>query len=190
MADIKTQKLLYHLTPFENLPSVLTGGLKPRSKLAAFKDVADQAIIQKRQGLSLEDFVPFHWFALNPFDGSVQTAHRGDAFALITVRRELASRNGWKVIARHPLANGDIELLDYAPGFAAIDWETMNRREYRDPNCKNVCMAECLAPGPVPTNQFFCIYVRDNALERQARIWANGENALINIAVNENMFLK
>lgn len=190
MVDIKNQKLIYHLTAFENLPGILAEGLKPRSQLAEFQDVADKEIIQKRQNLALENFVPFHWFARNPFDGGVQTAHRDKAFALISVRRELAARNNWKVIPRHPLANAAIELLDYPSGFATIDWETMNRREYQEPNCKSVCMAECLAPGAVPASMFFSIYVCNAQLEQQARAWMNQQKMTVDIDVNENMFLR
>ncbi|BCO26296.1 hypothetical protein MIZ03_1176 [Rhodoferax lithotrophicus] len=190
MADIKTQKLIYHLTAFENLPSVLAQGLKPRSQLTRFHDVADQDIIQKRSTLRLENCVPFHWFVKNPFDGSVQTAHRNKPFALICVRREVAARNNWSVIPRHPLANAEIELLNYEAGFAAIDWETMNKRDYHDSNCKSVCMAECLAPGTVPVSQFCNIYVRTSELEKKARAWATQQKVTVYIDVNENMFLR
>jgi hypothetical protein len=190
MADIKSQKLIYHLTAFENLHNIFAEGLKSRSQLTSFRDVADQDIIQKRQSLTLENFVPFHWFARNPFDGSVQTAHKDKAFVLITVQRALAATQNWKIVPRHPLANDEIELQDYTTGFADIDWETMNRREYHDPNCKSVCMAECLAPDFVPVSQFFNIYVRNSELEQQARVLANQHRVKINIDVNENMFLK
>lgn len=121
----------------------------------------------------MENFVPFPWFAKNPFDGGVQAAHRDKVFALISVRRELAAGNNWKVIPRHPLANAEIELLDYRIGFATIDWEMMSRREYQEPNCKSVCMAECLAPSTVSASMFFSIYVRNGQLEQQARAWMN-----------------
>jgi hypothetical protein len=83
-----------------------------------------------------------------------------------------------------------MELLDYAAGFEAIDWEEMNRRDYRDPNCKSVCMAECLAPGPVPVSQFFAIYVPSVESERKVRTWANRQGVSVGVDVNENMFLK
>lgn len=190
MADIKNQKLIYHLTAFENLPGILAEGLKPRSQLTYFQDVADKEIIQKRKNLALENFVPFHWFAKNPFDGGVQAAHRDKAFSLISVRRELAAENNWKVISRHPLADAAIELLDYRIGFATIDWEMMNRRAYQEPNCKSVCMAECLAPGAVSASMFFSIYVRNAELEQRARAWANQQEVTVGIDVNENMFLR
>ena len=162
----------------------------PRNRLTDFHDVADKEIIQKRQGLVLEEYVPFHWFVNNPFDGIVQKTHKDTSFVLIAVRRDLAERGNWKVIPRHPLANTEIELLDYGEGFDVIDWETMNQRDYRNQNCKSVCMAECLAPGAVPVSQFFAIYVRNEAMERKVRTWANRQDVAINIDVSENMFLK
>ena len=66
----------------------------------------------------------------------------------------------------------------------------MNQRDYHDPNCKSVCMAECLAPGPVPISQFFSIYVRNVELEQKIKTWANRQGVVVGIDVNENMFLK
>jgi hypothetical protein len=190
MADYKNKKLVYHLTPLKNIPSILQSGLLPRNLLTSFQDIADQEIIQKRKGLVLEGYVPFHWFVNNPFDGIVQKTHKTTPFALIAVQRSVAARSNWKVLPRHPLANDEMELLDYAAGFEAIDWEEMNRREYRDPNCKSVCMAECLAPGPVPVSQFFAIYVQNAELERKVRTWVNRQSVAVGVIVNEHMFLK
>lgn len=189
MADYKSKKLIYHLTALKNIPSILEKGLLPRNQLTGFQDVTDKEIIQKRQGLVLESYIPFHWFVKNPFDGIVQRKHKDTPFALIAVERELASRKNWKILPRHPLANSEMELLDYAEGFEAIDWETMNQRNYHDPNCKSVCMAECLAPGTVPVSLFFAIYVRDSMIERKVRTWANRQGVTIrHVYVNENMF--
>lgn len=63
MPDIKDQKLLYHLTSFENLAGILAGGLKPRASLQKFSDVADPEILVKRKMLGLDHFVPSIGFA-------------------------------------------------------------------------------------------------------------------------------
>jgi len=102
----------------------------------------------------------------------------------------LAAKKNWQVIPRHPLANGDIELLDYAEGFAAIDWETMNKRDYHDPICKSVCMAECLSPGPVSVANFYQVYVPSDKIERQVMAMATELEVAVEVVVNENMFLK
>jgi hypothetical protein len=121
MADIKNQKFLYHLTSLKNLASILKSGLLPRAQLNGFQDVADHEILQKRASLGLENYVPFHWSARNPFDGGVQSARRGEPFVMITVQRALAISQKWKIIPRHPLANDHIHLLDYPQGVQVID---------------------------------------------------------------------
>ncbi|GAO96984.1 hypothetical protein PSA5_29715 [Pseudomonas syringae pv. actinidiae] len=45
--NIKEQKLLYHLTSLENLDGIFQEGLKPRSDLTVFADVADSEILKK-----------------------------------------------------------------------------------------------------------------------------------------------
>ena len=185
MADIRDQKLLYHLTALDNLPSIFSDGLKARAHVVAFRDVADHQIIEKRKSFGLEGFVPFHWFAKNPFDGSVQIAHRNKPFVLITVHRALAQREGWKIIPRHPLSNDEIELLDYAKGFDAIDWPTMNKRDYLDPISKSVCMAKA-----VPVSSFCKIFVPSPDIERLVMDETAELEQAIDVVVNENMFLK
>lgn len=98
MPNIRDQKLLYHLTSLENLGSIFQNGLKPRAQLREFEDVADAEILKKRQGLELNQYVPFHWFAANPFDGGVQRRWPGTQFVVITVYRNVAIRKQWKVI--------------------------------------------------------------------------------------------
>lgn len=102
MRNIKDQKLLYHLTCLDNVPSILDQGLLPRSKVDRFTDVADSEIIRSRQDLHLEHKVPFHFFAGNPFDGRVQKDHPGKQFVLFTVHRDVAAGNNWEVIPCHP----------------------------------------------------------------------------------------
>lgn len=62
---IKNGRLLYHLTALENLASILQHGLKPRCDLNndEFNDVADGEILDSRANHSLDNFVPFHFFA-------------------------------------------------------------------------------------------------------------------------------
>lgn len=190
--DIKVQKLLYHSTPLKNLKGILKEGLKPRSQLQLldFKNVADPEILEKRRAYSLENFVPFHWFALNPFDGGVQKANPDEYFILLAVKRILAQTQNWKVIPRHPLAHGSIELMDYADGFEAIDWQAMNLRDYHDSDSKSVCMAECLSPTIVPISDFFIVFVPNEEVERYVQKQCSELGIQLNIGVNEHMFLK
>lgn len=190
MADIESQKLLYHLTPLKNLYGILKSGLMPRAELADFEDIADSEILRKRRALGLENYVPFHWFARNPFDGGVQKARPSDYFIIFAVWRSLARDQGWKVIPRHPLANDDIDLLEYDEGFAAIDWASMNQREYHNAYCKSVCMAECLSPKPVPMANIFKIFVPDAKVEKFVMSLLAKRGLQVGVAVNRAMFLK
>ncbi|EKN3347591.1 DUF4433 domain-containing protein [Yersinia ruckeri] len=165
MPDIRTQQFLYHLTDLNNLEEIFSEGLKSRNHLRGFSDVADPEIIASRSALSLEEYVPFHFFAQNPFDGRVHRNNPDNIFVLITVRRSHAQTNSWSVIPRHPLSGAAITLLDYEVGMATIDWETMNRRDYRNDNCKCICMAECLSPTTVSASDFHSIFVPDAETE-------------------------
>jgi hypothetical protein len=189
MPDIKEQKLIYHLTSLENMSGILGLGLLPRAHLQNFEDVADQEIIEGRREYGLEHYVPFHWFARNPFDGRVQADRANEEFALISIRRSVAQRENWKVIPRHPLANTAPQLLDYLPGFEAIDWETMNIRDYHDPECKSICMAECLSPGPVPVSKFFRIYAPNDAVAEAIMEMIDELSLALEVDVNPRMFL-
>lgn len=188
--DIRAKKLIYHLTSLKNMASILDSGLLPRSRLDGFVDVADPEIIESRKGLRLERHVPFHFFAKNPFDGRVQRDHPKKRFALIAVQRHVARTQGWKIIPRHPLAGGEIELLDYDDGMEAIDWEVMNKRHYSDQYCKCVCMAECLAPGPVTADLFHAIYVKDDEAQEQVQELINGRYRALHVDVVPAMFSK
>jgi len=189
-ADIGTQKLIYHLSSFDNLPSILTRGLLPRAALAGFVDVADPDIITDRRRFQLEKYVPFHFFAKNPFDGRVQRDHPKKRFILISVRREVARSNGWKIIPRHPLAGDDIQVLEYDVGMEAIDWNAMNRRDYADQYSKCVCMAECISPRPVTPSLFHSIYVKDDASEAHVRGLLDGTGSSPYVDANPTMFSK
>ena len=157
-ANIREKYFVYHLTSVENLDGIFKEGLKPRASLENFTDVADSEILRKRKALNLDRYVPFHWFAANPFDGRVQLSRPKEKFVLISVFRSFAKQNDWKIIPRHPLADDAIQLLDYNAGFEAINWQLMSTRDYQNPECKSVCMAECLSPEVVNPKNFSRIY--------------------------------
>jgi hypothetical protein len=188
MVNIAEQKVLYHLTSSSNLDSIFEKGLKSRAELGEFHDIADQEIILNRRGLSLEKYVPFHWFARNPFDGRVQADHPKELFVLITVQRSLAEHRDWNVIPCHPLASGSIELMNYKEGFASIDWAAMNRRDYHDPYSKSVCMAECLSPITVMPNDFYIIFVRCEKSAAYVKERKKHRGIQVEIKINPSMF--
>ncbi|UFP99571.1 DarT ssDNA thymidine ADP-ribosyltransferase family protein [Pseudomonas fitomaticsae] len=186
--SIKDQKLLYHLTSVENLDGIFKDGLKPRAGLSGFKDVADAEILKKRQALQLDKYVPFHWFAKNPFDGSVQRNRPEAQFVLISVYRSTARQYGWKIIPRHPLAGDSIQLLDYEQGFEAIEWNVMSSRDYLDPHCKSICMAECLAPGVVKPEAFFKIFTPSEEVDALCVAKLQAADVNVQTSVNQRMF--
>lgn len=188
---IRDQHFIYHLTSLENVPSILQQGLQPRSALKSgnFRDVADPQIIEGRSREALEDYVPFHWFAKNPFDGRVHFDRPSDHFVLIAIYRKLARERNWRVIPRHPLAGGAFELFDYQAGVEVIDWDKMEVRDYQDPACRHVCTAECLSPGPVFASDFAKIFTPTEEIELLVRQHADqaGLKGLW-IGANSNMF--
>lgn len=139
---IRDQQFIYHLTSIENVPSIMRRGLLPRAHLqAGFTDIADPEIIEGRREEGLEQFVPFHWFAKNPFDGRVHQDQPGERFVLIAVARSHARQSNWRVIPRHT-------QLD------KIDWEILQRRDFKrdpdDPRKMERYQAEALIHGHVP----------------------------------------
>lgn len=189
MADIRTQRQLYHLTDIQNLASIFRQGLLPRSHVQGFSDVADQTIIVSRRTLRLETYVPFHFFAKNPFDGRVQRDHPQRVFALLVVLRTLAEAQNWKIIPTHPLATGNIQLLDYQQGMQTIDWALMNQRDYSNELCRLTCMAECLSPNAVAPTNISSIYVKDAHSEQYVSQLMAAHNINCYLNVNPQMFV-
>lgn len=174
MAKVKEGKLLYHVTALENMESILTEGILSRvdvnNKRILQKDVADSEIIQKRKSLDILQYVPFHFFEKTPFTGTVFNNHTDTTFCTITIRRDFARRNNFKICTAHPLSkNPEAEVFDYDEGFAAIDWESLEKRDYHNERSKNVCMAECLAISPVKPKDFNSICVPTEGIKSKIK---------------------
>jgi len=188
--SIQHQKLLYHITNIKNMPAILDQGLLPRYQLVNFVDVADQDILKSRQKLKLENFVPFHFFARNPFDGRVQTDSPESKFILITITRAFAAQNNWKIVPKPPLADSDIELLEYEEGINVINWDKMNERDYSNDESKSVCMAECLSPEAVTPKCFHSIYVGTEESQQYVSGLLKQFNLSMYVDINDKMFLR
>ncbi len=186
--NIRNQSLLYQITDIDNLNSILEEGLKPRCDLVKFSDVADREILEGRSRHGLDQKVPFHFFANNPFDGRVQIDHPEKEFVILTVHRSLASRRNWEIIPQHPLGIGDYKILNYADGIEAIDWELMNLRDYNNSQSKSVCMAECLAPGTVSPDVIFSIYVRDQGVQERVLMLCDSHDVTPHVNINPSFF--
>jgi hypothetical protein len=167
MDDYRKGKLIYHLTSLKNLNSILENGLLPRNQLSKFTDIADAEIIECRNRNNLDSFVPFHFFPKNPFDDRVQKEHRGENFIIITLKRDHARAQNFKILTQHPLSLQNIELLDYDDGINSINWDILNKRDYYNNRCKQICMAECLVDRPISPNEFNRIFVKNATIQKQ-----------------------
>lgn len=163
---IKNGRLLYHLTHIDNLESILNNGLLSRNdanQLGSFLDVANQDIIRNRHHHELDDYVLFHFHPYSAFDVAVKETYGKENFVYITITRELARENNFKIVPRHPL-NGEFELFDYEEGFQLIDWETMETqmKDFTDDDekaqAKQIKMAECISEEPISASDFFRIH--------------------------------
>lgn len=168
LATAKSGKLLYHLTKFSNLESILAEGLLSRSLLLEdqinFEDVADNEIINKRTRMRLDRYVPFHFHPYSAFDYAVKNSH-DEEFIYICISRDFAKNNDFKILPLHPLTTASTcDIYEYSEGFNLIDWEAMSQKGNHDAYVKNVKMAECLSEEIVDANDFYCIYVRDEGL--------------------------
>lgn len=96
-------KLLYHITYIDNISSILLEGLLSREMLRKynvndFTDIADPEIIGKRENYknALSKYVPFHFYAKNPFDGAVCKKYGSENMVIITVSRDLHYRKDYE----------------------------------------------------------------------------------------------
>lgn len=167
----RTGKLLYHITALENLESIFQYGLLARTdavvKGIIQKDIADPEIIEKRKVLGILQYVPFHFFEKTAFAGAVYKAHPDVSFCAITIHRDFAKANNFKICTAHPLSdNPTAQVLDYDAGFSAIDWDSLEAHEYGDKRSKNAGMSECLATSPVLPKNFHSIYVASEKMKK------------------------
>ncbi len=160
---------LYHITHISNLPSILKYGLLPRAKVEAtikcFTDIADPSILADREHhvLPLSEYVPFHFFAKNPFDGAVCSRFGAENMVIIAVPRILHESEALYIIPTHPLHQVTPEIYSYEEGFPLVRWNILDSeypiRDYHDPEIKNACMAECLIPRAIKPEEFSALFL-------------------------------
>jgi hypothetical protein len=194
---IQDRKLLYHLTALDNLKSILKNGLQPRSLVEDFEDIAEQDIINFRNEKGISHLIPFHFFPGTPFAGIVQKNNPETEFIYITIHRNLAKETKFKIFPTHPRHMEPLKLYDYEKGFKLINWDLMNKRDYKDYECKEVCMAECVAPFKnIPASAFHSIIVRTEAIKQNIEklceeIFSKKcEKVKFFIDVKSNLFIK
>lgn len=192
-------KLIYHLTSIRNIESIFDNGLRPRALLneKSIIDVADPEIIKYRIEYGITNYIPFHFFANTPFAGAVVKKYSSETFVYIAIKRSYAANNGFKIIPKHPMSY-DMKyapnIYDYAEGIKRIDWDAMNRRDYRDEYCKNVCMAECVFDGVIDIQnlnlyRYVKLYVHNEADEQYIRELCQSKYGICpDVSVNMYMF--
>ena len=166
----KRNKLLYHITALDNLKSIFEFGLLSRSDVLSHnllqKNVADETIIKKRKELRIIQYIPFHFFEKTAFTGAVYNSHPKTTFCVIAIRRSLAELNNFLICTAHPLSENPVaRILPYKTGFDAIDWVSLEKRDYSDERSKNAGMAECLATSPISPLSFQSIAVPNEKIK-------------------------
>lgn len=182
----KEGKLIYHLTTLENFKNIMEEGIYPRSDLDYFDDIADDEIINFRELMGLNEYVPFHFFSKCHFQGSVEKANIGTEFVLIAVKRSHARSNGYCIIPAHPLSCSPFKIYDYDEGFNLIDWDEINKFDYKDQECKNAGLAECLKHGIVNVDEISHVYCRND--KTTLELSTLYEDSHISFTTNGNMF--
>lgn len=185
-------KFLYHITHMDNMPSILQHGLLSRQELKRqgiddFTDIADPSILSKREHYreALSKFVLFHFYARNPFDGAVCREYGSENMVIITLNRELHKANKFLIIPSHPLDRDEPEIFPYEEGLEHIRWDILDRetgRDYRDPEIKKACMAECVMEYVIPINFFSFVYVYNNEAKQWLEALPNGDKISIQVA--------
>lgn len=194
--NTRDRKMLYHLTELSNLDTILEHGLVSRKLLLEnnllFEDVADSEIIKFRKEKNLEQYVPFHFYPYTPFDWVVQNNNKDKNFIYICIEKELAKSNKFKIIPKHPLSMNPFKLYEYEEGMNIINWSIMDKRDYKDIECKNVCMAECITELKIPHSCFQSIAVKNEKVKAivNEKIKSYGKKIEFHIDPREQWFNK
>ena len=190
-------RLLYHITHLKNLSSILKYGLMPRRELVAnkysFVDIADPDILSKREEYqaALSQFVLFHFYPKNPFDCAVCNSHGSENMAIIAIKRSLYRKYDFHIIPSHPLNSNTPDIFSYEDGITCIQWNILDRtggidRDYRNPDIRKACMAECISTYTIPPDDFSFIYVCTN--QAKCKILSMNNSDSVNIQIAPYMF--
>lgn len=194
MPSPKEGKLLYHLTHLNNMESIIRRGLMSRNALhGEFVDTADPEIIAHRHEytVDLSNYVPFHFFVRNPYDGAVCKKHGAENMAIIAIFRPKDNAPGYYVVPNHPLS-GSPEFLPYQEGFEKVNWDLLDHnsrdRNYADPVVRHACMAECDVDRVIPASEFCFVYVKTEAGRDRILKMAGADQIQNKLRVSPHMF--
>lgn len=170
--SIKNGKLIYHLTTLNSLESIVKNGLLSRNELKRrkmnFTDTANHEILEERERLDLSNLIPFHFHIHTAYDSCVKETNSNNVFIYLRLSRDYASARGFKILPIHPTSAERPVIFNYNEGFEEIDWPVMEmtKEEASANNIderyhRQVRMAECLSPYPIPICDFQSIFVKN-----------------------------
>lgn len=169
--NVKSGKLIYHLTKVDNFESILENGMLPRKLVLeqglAFEDIADREIINKRTLLGLDKYIPFHFHPYSAFDVAVKNTYDAQRMIYMCMKREVARFNNFVILPKHPLSAEECVLHDYDEGFELIDWNVLQTKNLNTNYAREVKMAECLTDKIIPIDCFYIIYVPSGEIRQE-----------------------
>ena len=171
-------QLFWHITPFDNISSILENGLLPRNTLKKakmeFSDIAPEFLTRNRTRLGLTYFVPFHFFPHNPMDITLIFKHRNmeNPYVFITIEEEVASKLNSKFVLTYPDHKGEIFYSTYEQCKNKID-SIRKHTDYAKRKDKFEALGECLIPDYVLPENIYSIVVGSEVdkqlIEKMAR---------------------
>jgi len=160
----RDDQLFWHITPFENIASILEYGLLPRNTLKKgkinFNDIAPEFLTRNRTRLGLTNYVPFHFFPHNPMDITLIFKHRNmeNPYIFITIEQELASKLNSKFVLTFPDHQEEIFFTTYDKCKNKID-DIRQHTDYSHGKEKFEALGECLVPDYVSPENIYSIIV-------------------------------
>ena len=205
----KDKIFIYHLTPIDNLDSIIHHGLLNRNKVLRLgllkKDIADSGIIEGRGRSDINSYVPFHFFPHTAFDYVVKRDTGKTNLCYITIRRDIAKILGAKIIQSHPLTKIEQEvssgllkglkcsmqppILNYDEGFAKIDWNVFGNVTQYNNYIKQARIAECLIPDSISSDYFALIAAYDENTKSKIENILHNHNKNILVAIIPEWFM-
>jgi len=168
----RDDQLFWHITPFDNIGSILEYGLLPRNTLKKgkilFNDIAPEFLTRNRTRLGLTNYVPFHFFPHNPMDITLIFKHRNmeNPYIFITIEQTLASKLNSKFVLTFPDHQEEIFFSTYDKCKNKID-DIRQHTDYSHVKDKFEALGECLVPGYVSPENIYSIIVGSEE-DRQA----------------------
>ncbi|MGL5051078.1 MAG: DarT ssDNA thymidine ADP-ribosyltransferase family protein [Cetobacterium sp.] len=154
---------MHHLTPIDNLASILSKGILARNSINNFSDTADPDIIQERKnicGLDLNNFVPFHLDFLQK-DHEISynyivlrnNGKENMVFIISNPEKLKFSVTNMIYFLYHPASNYAKKFLEWADysktttkEYSILKKENEGKLNYRDNKTQQFLMSEILVP--------------------------------------------